>query len=88
MEKIQWIRQIPLFTNLRVQELISLVSVMAVQRYSKNDLVIREGMPYDCLYLIFEGQVSLITGHETDGQKVLECISEKPILQRISPYRR
>ena len=76
VEKIQWIRQIPLFTNLRVQELISLVSVMAVQRYSKNDLVIREGMPYDCLYLIFEGQVSLITGHETDGQKVLECIGK------------
>jgi CRP-like cAMP-binding protein len=33
-------------------------------------------MPYDCLYLIFEGQVSLITGAETDRQKVLECIGK------------
>ena len=76
VEKIQWIRQIPLFTNLRVQELITLVSMMTVQRYSKNDLVIREGMPYDCLYLIFEGQVSLLTGAETDRQKVIECIGK------------
>jgi HEAT repeat protein len=76
VEKIQWIRQIPLFTNLRVQELITLVSLMAVQQYSKNDIVLRQGMPYDCLYLIFEGQVSLIAGHETDRQKVLECVGK------------
>jgi len=76
VEKIRWIRQIPLFTNLRVQELLTIVSMMAVQRYSKNDVVFREGMPYDGLHLIFKGQVSLITGAETDRQKVLECIGK------------
>lgn len=76
VEKIRWIRQIPLFTNLRVQELISLISMMAAQRYSKNDVVLREGMPYDGLYLIFEGRVLLIAGHETDRQKVIECIGK------------
>jgi len=76
VEKIRWIRQMSLFTNLRVQELLTIVSIMAVQRYSKNDVVLREGMPYDCLYLIFEGQVSLITGAETDRQKVLEYIGK------------
>jgi len=76
VEKIRWIRQIPLFTNLHVQELLTIVSMMAVQRYSKNDVVLREGMPYDCLHLIFEGQVSLITGAETDREKVLECIGK------------
>ncbi len=84
VEKIQWIRQIPLFTNLRVQELISLVSMMAVHRYSKNDVVLREGMPYDCLYLIFEGQVSLITGAETDRQKVLECVGENQFFGELA----
>ena len=76
VEKIRWIRQIPLFTNLRVQELFTIVSMMAVQRYSKNDVVVRQDMPYDCLYLIFEGQVSLITGDETDRKKVVECIGK------------
>jgi HEAT repeat protein len=76
VEKIQWIRQIPLFTSLSIQELFTIVSMMDIQRYSKNDVVLREGMPYDCLYLIFEGQVSLITGHETDRQKVIECIGK------------
>jgi HEAT repeat protein len=84
VEKIQWIRQIPLFTNLRVQELFGLVSMMAVQRYSKNDLVLREGMPYDCLYLIFEGRVSLITGAETDRQKVLECIGKNKFFGELA----
>ncbi len=84
VEKIQWIRQIPLFTNLRVQELLTLVSMMAVQRYSRNDIVLREGMPYDCLYLIFEGQVSLITGHETDRQKQLECIGKNKFFGELA----
>jgi hypothetical protein len=76
VEKILWIRQIQLFTSLSIQELLTIVSMMDIQRYSKNDVVLREGMPYDCLYLIFEGQVSLITGHETDRQKVIECIGK------------
>ena len=84
VEKIRWIRQIPLFTNLRVQELFTIVSMMAVQRYSKNDVVLREGMPYDCLHLIFEGQVSLITGVETDRQKVLECIGKNRFFGELS----
>jgi len=75
--KIRWIRQIPLFATLHVHELVTLASMMVVQQYSKNDVVIREGMPCDCLYLIFEGRVSLITGSKTDRQKVLECIGEK-----------
>lgn len=84
VEKIRWIKQIPLFTNLRVQELFTIVSMMTVQRYSKNDVVLREGMPYDCLYLIFEGQVSLITGAETDRQKVLECIGKNRFFGELS----
>jgi HEAT repeat protein len=76
VEKIRWIRQIPLFTNLRIQELLGLIPTMECQQYFKNDIVLRENMPYDCLYLIFEGQVSLITGLETDRQKVIEFIGK------------
>ena len=39
-------------------------------------MLFRSGMPYDCLYLIFEGQVSLIAGVETDRQKVIECMGK------------
>jgi HEAT repeat protein len=84
VEKIQWIRQISIFTNLRVQELFTLVSMLAVQRYSKNEVVILEGMPCDGLYLIFEGQVSLITGTETDRQKVLECIGKNSFFGELA----
>jgi HEAT repeat protein len=77
VEKIRWIQKIPLFANLRVQELVTLAAMMSVQQYTKNDVVLREGMPCDRLYLIFQGRVSLITGSETDRQKVLECIGEK-----------
>jgi len=84
VEKILWIRQIPLFTNLRVQELLALASMMGFQQYFKNDIVLREGMPYDYLYLIFEGQVSLITGHETDRQKVLECMGKNQFFGELA----
>ena len=84
VEKILWVRQIPLFTNLRVQELLALVSMMGFQQYFKNDIVLREGLPYDCLYLIFEGQVSLITGHETDRQKVLERIGKNKFFGELA----
>lgn len=76
VEKVQWIRHMPLFTNLRVQELLTIVSMMAVRRFTKNDVVLREGMPSDYLYLIMEGQVALIKGAETDRQKVMECIGK------------
>jgi len=49
---------------------------MAVRRFTKNDVVLREGMPSDYLYLIMEGQVALIKGAETDRQKVMECIGK------------
>jgi len=74
VERIRWIRQIELFQNLRVQEVFALASMMAVERYSKNDVVFREGMPYDCLYLVFQGRVSLIRDAETHRRMVLECI--------------
>jgi HEAT repeat protein len=76
VENVRWIRQIPLFKNLLVQELFALVSTMAVQRYSKNHVMFRQGMPYDCLYLVFEGRVSLIRDAETDRQIVLERIGK------------
>jgi len=84
VEKIRWIRQIPLFATLHVQEIVALAAMMAVQQYTKNDVVIREGLPCDCLYLIFEGRVSLITGSETDRQKVLECIGEKQFFGELA----
>lgn len=74
VDKIQFIYHIPLFTNLHVQELLTIVSMMMVRRFMKNDVVIREGMPSDYLYLILEGQVVLIKDMETDQQKILECI--------------
>ncbi|MBW2492071.1 MAG: HEAT repeat domain-containing protein [Deltaproteobacteria bacterium] len=84
IEKIRWIRQIPLFTNLRIQELLTHVSLMTFQRYAKNDIVFREGMPLDYLYLIFEGQVSLITGHETKRKKVLEYIGKNQFFGELA----
>ena len=76
VDRIQKIRQISLFTGLRVQELFTIASMMVLRRYSKNDVVIYESMPYDCLYLICEGQVSLIAGIGTSRQKVLECMGK------------
>lgn len=84
VEKIQWTRRMPLFTNLCVQELLTIVSMTAVRRFKKNDVVLREGMAYDYLYLILEGQVSLITGAETDRQKVLECMGKNQFFGELA----
>ena len=84
VEKIQWFRKIPLFANLRVQEVLTIVSLMVVRQFKKNHVVLREGMPYDNFYLIFEGQVSLIKDAETERQKVLECIGKNQFFGELA----
>ena len=57
---------------------------MVVRQFKKNHVVLREGMPYDNFYLIFEGQVSLIKDAETERQKVLECIGKNQFFGELA----
>jgi hypothetical protein len=88
IEKMMLIRQVPIFADLKPEDLEELASVVEERRIDPGKDVFREGDPGDAVYLIVKGSVRIFTGGEgTDrAERTLSelgpgaCIGEMAVL--------
>ena len=88
IEKMMLIRQVPIFADLKPEDLEELASVVEERRIDQNKDVFREGDPGDAVYLIVKGSVRVFVGGEgTDRpERTLSelgpgaCIGEMAVL--------
>jgi len=87
IEKMMLIRQVPIFADLKPEDLEELASVVEERRIEANKDVFREGDPGDAVYLIVKGTVRVFTGGEGERpERILSelgpgaCIGEMAVL--------
>lgn len=76
VEKAISFRKIPLFNDLRVQEIMAIAGKSFVREFSKGEVMIREGDPGDALYLIMEGEMAVIKDMGKEQELVLDRIGK------------
>jgi CRP-like cAMP-binding protein len=74
VEKIARIRKISIFENLRVRELFAVAAICRTRACAKGEAAVLEGDPGDALYLIVEGELSVIKGLGTEREVVLDIV--------------
>ena len=56
------LKSLPLFEGLTIRQLMDLANEVREEQHGAGTIVVREGEPGDCLYLIVEGQVRVTRG--------------------------
>jgi Cyclic nucleotide-binding domain/HEAT repeats len=74
IEKMMLIRQVPIFADLKPEDLEELAAVVEERRIDPGKDVFREGDPGDAVYLIVKGSVRVFTGG--DGGRPERVLSE------------
>ncbi len=75
-DKIFHLKGIEIFEGLSVSELAAVASVTEEMTFPAGEIVIREGDPGDTMYLIIEGEVSVIKDAGTETEFELDRIRE------------
>lgn len=65
MERLLFLRQIPLFSQLRLEELEAVERIARTVEYVDKETIVREGTPGEELYLLEAGEVEIVKGYGT-----------------------
>jgi len=84
VEKAISVRKIPIFNDLRVQEIMVIASKSLMREFAKGEVVIREGDPGDALFLIMEGEMAVIKGMGKEQEFVLDRIGKDDFFGEIA----
>ncbi len=68
---IEKLKNIPLFTFIEEEELTLIAEKLDLHTFPTNTLIIKEGDPGDCLYLIKSGRVKVFAKHEDINQEII-----------------
>jgi len=68
---IEQLKNIPLFTFIEEDELLLIAEKLELHSFTENTLIIKEGDPGDCLYLIKSGRVKVFANHEDINQEII-----------------
>ncbi len=61
----------PLFSDLRVEDLAALAATVRTRRYRRGEVIFRQGDPGDGLHIILSGRVKISTVSESGGEAIL-----------------
>ncbi len=70
------LRQVPIFTNLKLKELAEVEKIMHRRKYKKSEPIIRMGDPGLGMYIIAKGSVDIIEENEKGGSKTLANLED------------
>ncbi|HOY65484.1 MAG TPA: cyclic nucleotide-binding domain-containing protein [Candidatus Ozemobacteraceae bacterium] len=62
IEKILFLKRISIFKSLSSQELRMVAEVVTEEEFAAGEVLFQEGQLGDCMYLVVEGRVAIITG--------------------------
>ncbi len=75
MNRVNVLRQVPLFTSLTVEQITSVADWFHAETFDQDTLIFLEGDPADRLWVVSSGQVKIVK-HTSDGQEnLLEVIT-------------
>lgn len=74
IEKLTSVKKIPLFSDLRIRELAAITTITETKCCQKNEVVVREGDPGDALFLVMDGELSVIKGMGSGREMILDAI--------------
>ena len=76
MSVAQFLRRVPLFSQLGETELTRLADVSRERSYPKNSVILFEDDPGDALYMVVAGQVKVVLIGEDGREVILSVLRE------------
>jgi hypothetical protein len=76
IDKIQSIKNVPLFAGLRLREMAAVAHAASIQNFAQGQIVVEEGTPGNALYIVVSGKVSAVKGRGTLQETVLGVFYE------------
>lgn len=76
-EKKQTLKNIPLFSELSIDQLRKITSISKLKKYEKNDILFNDGDPYTGFYIILKGIVKIFKTSQDGKDSVLHIV--KPL---------
>lgn len=84
MEDLNLFKQIPLFVNFKLTELMSISMVAKVEKYFAGETVFNEGEPGDALYIIKSGRVRVNKRDNNNTEHALAYLEKGEYFGEIS----
>ncbi len=88
LDKLLSIRRVPMFQDLRVRELVAIAAITLEKRCSRGELVVREGDQGDVLYLVLDGELSVLKGMGTRHEMKLATIASSDFFGEMALFDR
>jgi len=70
------LRSVPLLSGLADEQLEALAGSFSREPYETGDVIITQGDPGTCMYVLHSGQVEVLVGDQGGGSRVLAILSE------------
>ena len=86
MERLLYLRRVPLFSQLTLEQLEAIDRILSETRYLKNEVICREGEIGSELYVLITGEVDVFKNYGTDNavrlgtQAPVTCFGEMAVL--------
>jgi CRP-like cAMP-binding protein len=88
IDKLLHIRKVPMFTDLAVRELLAIATITEEVRCGKSKVVVQEGDQGDALYLVIEGDLSVVKGMGTPQEIPLARIGANDFFGEMALFDR
>lgn len=81
IEKVLFLKSVDLFSQIPGEDLAQIALIAREVEFDQDACIIRQGDIGDCLYLIIEGEVKVVTdGAEVTRLGAKECVGEMSLL--------
>jgi CRP-like cAMP-binding protein len=88
IDKVLQMRRVPMFAHLHVRELMAIATIAVETRWSRGDAVVREGDQGDGLFLVFEGDLSVVKGWQSGHDVALARIGANDFFGEMALFDR
>lgn len=87
-ERIQTLKEFTIFEGMGVRELHAIASVVNIEDFEPDDIMIREGEENSSVYLIVSGKVRILKDYGTENQKEKVIVGEGAFIGELSLFTR
>jgi len=80
IDKLQFLRQVPLFASLNDKALLELGAITVEQQIPEKTTVFKQGDPGDALYIIKSGKVNILVRNSSGQETVLVTLGKPAVI--------
>jgi HEAT repeat protein len=84
MERVMFLRRVPLFTDLSPQDLVPIATIASEQSYGDADTIVEQGERGDEMHIIVSGYVMVILRERSGHQQVLAVRSTGDVIGEMA----